>query len=153
MPQFLYRIQPTRIAMLADGPTEQEAAIVGRHFNYLLDLVAKGKVLMAGRTLNNDASSFGIAILVTETESEAQAIMQGDPAVAEGVMQAELFPYRVALWSSAGPQACSAMSAPDRQAHPLQPGAGQLCARAEGLLLGSGRAGMRAPAGANRVAP
>ena len=104
MPQFLYRIQPTRLAMLTDGPTEQEAAIIGRHFAYLKNLVAKGKVLMAGRTLNNDASSFGIAILATESEHEAVSIMQGDPAVAEGVMKAELFPYRVALWSP-GPSA------------------------------------------------
>ena len=28
MPQFLYRIQPTRPGMLAAGPTEREAAIV-----------------------------------------------------------------------------------------------------------------------------
>jgi len=100
MSQFLYRIHPTRLGMLTKGPTEREAAIVDRHFAYLKDLMTKGKVLMAGRTLNNDASTFGIAILDAESENEAQAIMHADPAVAEGLMKAELFPYRVALWSS-----------------------------------------------------
>jgi len=28
MPHFLYRIQPTRPGMLADGPTEREAKVV-----------------------------------------------------------------------------------------------------------------------------
>jgi uncharacterized protein YciI len=36
-------------------------------------------------------------ILEVETEDEALAIMNNDPAVAAGVMTAELFPYRVAL--------------------------------------------------------
>ena len=29
--------------------------------------------------------------------------MNDDPAVKHGVMRAELFPYRVALWSKSGP--------------------------------------------------
>lgn len=103
MPQFLYRIQPTRLGMITDGPTDQEADVVGRHFAYLEDLVAKGRVLMAGRTLNQDETCFGIVVLVADSELEASALMQGDPAVAEGVMTAELFPYRVALWSPKGP--------------------------------------------------
>ena len=30
--------------------------------------------------------------------------MQADPAVTNGVMKAELFPYHVALWSPTGPK-------------------------------------------------
>lgn len=95
--QFLYRIQPTRAAMLTAGPTPEEQAIVGQHFNYLKDLTAKGVVILAGRTLNTDESSFGIVIFRAESEEAARAIMNGDPAVAKGVMKAALFPYRVAL--------------------------------------------------------
>lgn len=94
---YLYRIQPTRPAMLTEGSTPQESEIVGQHFAYLQKLTQQGTVLLAGRTLNTDVSSFGIVIFRAETEAEAQGIMQDDPAVAQGVMRAELFPYRVAL--------------------------------------------------------
>ena len=97
MPQFLYRLQPTRLEMLTAGPTPQEAETVGRHFAYLQDLAAKGIVLMAGRTLNEDAETFGLCVLQVEDETAARRIMEADPAVREGVMSARLFPYRVAL--------------------------------------------------------
>jgi uncharacterized protein YciI len=101
--QFLYRIRPTRPAMLAQGPTEHESAAVAEHFLYLQELVQAGVVLLAGRTLNNDDKAFGIVIFAAASEADALAIMQKDPAVAKGVMSAELFPYRIALWSKRGP--------------------------------------------------
>jgi len=97
MTQYLYRIQPTRPAMLTDGPTPAEAEIVSQHFNYLRELADQGVVLLAGRTLNTDESSFGIVIFLAASEDDANAIMQADPAVQQGVMRAELFPYRIAL--------------------------------------------------------
>ena len=101
--QFLYCIRPARAEMLCDGPTEREATIVAEHFLYLQGLVEDGVVLMAGRTLNNDDTTFGLVVLVADSQAEAMAVMHGDPAVAQGVMKAQLFPYRVALWSKAGP--------------------------------------------------
>jgi uncharacterized protein YciI len=89
--------------MLTDGPTEREAQIVGEHFSYLSQLTDSGTVLMAGRTLTADEQTFGITILVADTQVEAEAIMQNDPAVKHRVMRAELFPYRVALWAKDGP--------------------------------------------------
>jgi uncharacterized protein YciI len=100
MSQFLYRIQPVRLGMLTEGPTEAEAAVINEHFEYLRQLVAEGVVFMAGRTLTVDEKTFGIVIFAATTEIEAVALMQNDPAVKLGVMKAELFPYRVALWSS-----------------------------------------------------
>ena len=103
MQQFLYRTRPTRFGMLTDKPTEREAAIVDEHFQYLQKLVGEGVVLMAGRTLNEDDRVFGIVVLVAASESDAAEMMRNDPAVKHGVMKAELFPYRVALWSATGP--------------------------------------------------
>ena len=60
--EFLYRIQPTRPAMLRSGATPQESAAVEAHFHYLKDLTAKGVVILAGRTLTDDESTFGIVI-------------------------------------------------------------------------------------------
>jgi len=104
MPQFIYRITPTRIGMLADGPTQREAEIVGRHFEYLKRLTEAGQVHLAGRTLTTDERSFGIVVFSAESESLAQQLVAADPAVQEGVMRAELLPFRVALWSDSGPR-------------------------------------------------
>jgi uncharacterized protein len=95
--QYLYRIQPARMEMLSDKPTAQEEAIVDEHFDYLQDLLARGVLILAGRTLNSDPTSFGIVIYKAGSLPEALDIMENDPAVKKGVMQAELFPYRVAL--------------------------------------------------------
>jgi uncharacterized protein len=95
--QYLYRIQPTRPAMLTEGPTAEEQRIVGEHFDYLKELTAQGVVILAGRTLNTDESSFGITIFNAESDEEANAVVENDPAVRQGVMRATVFPYRVAL--------------------------------------------------------
>ena len=50
--QYLYRIQPTRPALLSEGATQEEEALVSEHFVYLRELTGKGIVLLAGRTLN-----------------------------------------------------------------------------------------------------
>jgi hypothetical protein len=75
--QYLYRIQPTRPA------TPREEEIISQHFVYLEGLTRQRVVILAGRTLNTDETSFGI--------------VKNDPAVKLGVFRAELFPYRIAL--------------------------------------------------------
>jgi uncharacterized protein YciI len=95
--QFLYVIRPTRQEMLENGPTPEEAEIVSQHFSFLEELTEQGVVVLAGRTLNTDATSFGIVIFNAASEETAFEVMNGDPAVRQGVMQAELYPYRIAL--------------------------------------------------------
>lgn len=97
MPQFLYRIRPTRHSMLTEGPTEDEQLIVGEHFAYLRQLMAEGVLILAGRTQTTDLDGMGIVIFNADSEEAARTIMQSDPAVAYGVFSATLFPYRVAL--------------------------------------------------------
>jgi uncharacterized protein YciI len=96
MPQFLYRIQPTRPEMLTHGLTPEEEAAVTEHFNYLMRLADAGVMHLFGRTLNTDPSGFGLCIFEAADEPAARAIMEDDPAVRAGVMRAELFPYRIA---------------------------------------------------------
>ena len=96
MVQFLYRITPTRLGMVTEGPTDTEEAILTRHFNYLKSLIDQGTVLLFGRTQNADKTAFGIAIFRAESDFEAHSIMNNDPAVKEGIMRAELYPYKVA---------------------------------------------------------
>jgi uncharacterized protein YciI len=99
-PQFLYRIVPTRPAMLVTGPTEREMQVIDAHFAHLQRLESEGVVLMAGRTVETGERTFGLVVFVAPSLAEAAEIMRSDPAIAEGVMDAELFPYRVAVWSS-----------------------------------------------------
>jgi len=83
--------------MLAEGLTPAEQAVTSEHFEYLKGLTEQGIVILAGRTLNTDASSFGIVIFQAESDEAARAVVDQDPAVQKGLMQAELYPYRVAL--------------------------------------------------------
>lgn len=103
MSQFVYILRLTRPAMLAEGPTAGEAAAVAEHFRYLQDLCARGVVLLAGRTQTTGPETTGIVILHAPGENEASSIMRADPAVARGLMCAELHPFRIAL--HAGPSA------------------------------------------------
>jgi len=94
---YLYRVRPTRPALLAEGATADEDRLIAQHFEYLKELTRARVVLLAGRTLNKDDTGFGIVIFRAETESEARGVMENDPAVKAGVFRAELFPYGVAL--------------------------------------------------------
>lgn len=86
--------------MLTAGPTDEEARLVSEHFHYLQGLCEAGVVKLAGRTLNTDASAFGIIIFEAADEAAARSIMENDPAVKQGVMRAELYPYRIALMAN-----------------------------------------------------
>jgi len=94
---FIYRIQPIRMGVLVTGLKRSESRIVSAHFRYLKQLVAEGKVLLAGRTTNTDYSSFGIVVFKARSEKEAADIVAMDPGVKNGVFRAELFPFRLAL--------------------------------------------------------
>jgi uncharacterized protein YciI len=97
MSHWLYMLRPTRLAMVVDGPTEEEARIVGEHFAHLRRLVGEGVVLLAGRTQDAGPETRGLVILEAPDEAAARRIMESDPAVAGGVMTATLQPYAIAL--------------------------------------------------------
>jgi uncharacterized protein YciI len=97
--EFLYRIVPARLEMLTSGPTVEEMAATQAHFAYLDAAREAGVVLGAGRTLTRDETTFGIVIFRAPDEQAARDFMEHDPAVHAGVMRAELFPFRIALWA------------------------------------------------------
>lgn len=94
---FTYVIHPTRLAMLTEGPTPQEAETISSHFDYLKALVDEGRGIFVGRTLTTDERTFGITVFQASSEEAAHEIMNGDPAVSAGVMRAELFPFKIVL--------------------------------------------------------
>ena len=99
--EYLYKIQPTRLEMLTQGPTPEEAAIVAQHLAYLQRSAEQGVVVLAGRTQTADERAFGIVILRAASEEAARNVMNNDPAVQKGIMRAELYPYRIAVMAKA----------------------------------------------------
>jgi uncharacterized protein len=96
--QFVYVLKLTPRLLDEKNWTQQESLIVGRHFRRLQQLLKEGKVILAGKTMNDtDPSQFGVVILEVDSEEEARKIMEEDEAVKEKLMTAQLFPFRVAL--------------------------------------------------------
>ena len=94
-PQFIYFIQPVRPDM-PDGPTQEEAATIGRHFQYLKDAHANGQLILAGRTL--EPPYVGIAIYEADDQEAADKFAAADPAIQAGVFElVRVQPYGVAL--------------------------------------------------------
>ena len=57
----------------------------------------EGTLILAGRTLNSDYSSFGIAIFNARDDAHMQQLTEADPGVAKRLFRAEWYPYRIAL--------------------------------------------------------
>lgn len=96
---FLYKL--TLVERLVDGDswTETDDAIVQEHFQHLKRWTDEGIVKLAGRTTNEGAPAFGLVLFHADSETKAEQMMNKDPAIEQGIMQGELFPFHVALAS------------------------------------------------------
>ena len=94
VPQFVYFIEPTRTTFLQDA-TETENAKIEEHFRYLQHLLADGKLILAGRTLQDQP--LGLVIFEAPDQAAAQSIFENDPAVKAGIFKGRVVPYKVAL--------------------------------------------------------
>ena len=92
---YLYLIRLREQRTLID-PTEDEQEILADHFDYLKSAAGQGKVLLAGPCTD---AAFGITIFTATSTEEANTFMNNDPAVKEGIMTAELHPFRISLLS------------------------------------------------------
>lgn len=93
MEEFVYVIRPKRENFI-ETMTEEENKIMGTHFQYLKELLAEEKLILAGPCLDG---AIGICVFRSESWEAAQMIMENDPAVVNGVMDCELHKYRVSL--------------------------------------------------------
>ena len=94
--EYIYVLRPGRADLLVTGHTPAERVTQDRHQEYLAALVKRGSIILYGRTLTTDESTFGIVVFRAESDEQARAIMNGDPGVKDGLMKATLYPYRVA---------------------------------------------------------
>jgi uncharacterized protein YciI len=79
----------------AETLTDDEAAIMGAHFERLQRLHAEGSIVLVGPTLG--PVNTGVAVFEAEDEAAAQRFVDEDPSVSSGLLEAELRPFRVAL--------------------------------------------------------
>jgi uncharacterized protein YciI len=77
--------------------TDKENLVVAKHFERLSKAVAKGDVIMAGRTSEALPQTFGLVVFEADNLAAATRFMQADPAVVAGLMTATVHPYFVAL--------------------------------------------------------
>lgn len=94
--QFFGQLLGTR-AGWPDDMTPKEEEIMTRHFQYLKELVAQNKVLLAGPVFDDPV--FGLVIIEADSKQEAEMILDADPSVIAGLHKYKISEMRVSLMS------------------------------------------------------
>ena len=95
--QFIYVLRLVPRLHADSAWTKEDNAVLERHFVRFQEAARSGQLILAGRTSEPGDKTFGIAIFEAPDEDAARKFMQEDPAVAGGLMTAELHPFAVAL--------------------------------------------------------
>ena len=95
MPAYCYQNQLVDPAAI-QNPDEATQNTMRQHFTYLKDALATGQLVLAGPC---EDLAFGLVIFRAENEEAACDFMENDPAIRDGLMTAELHPFRVSLFA------------------------------------------------------
>ena len=95
--QFIYVLRLMPRLHSDSAWTKEDNATLARHFTRFQEAAKAGQLILAGRTSEPGDKTFGIAIFEAPDEDAARKFMEEDPAVAGGLMTAELHPFAVAL--------------------------------------------------------
>ena len=95
--QFIYVLKLVPRLYADSAWTKEDQAVLGRHFIRFQEAAKSGQLILAGRTSEPGDKTFGIAIFEASDEDAARNFIEEDPAVAGGLMTAELHPFAVAL--------------------------------------------------------
>jgi uncharacterized protein YciI len=95
--QFIYILHLVPRLHDDEAWTAEDKAAVDRHLANFKAAVQSGQLILAGRTIEPGDKTFGIAIFQAANQADARKFMESDPAVAAGVMTAELHPFAVVL--------------------------------------------------------
>jgi uncharacterized protein YciI len=91
--------------MLTEGATAAERTLAGEHWAYSQDLLARGVIIFAGRTVTATADSFALVVIRAPSLDAARAIAAEDPAVRGGVFRIMVYPYQPMLMGVWPPEA------------------------------------------------
>jgi len=95
--QFIYLLRLVPRLYSDANWAKEDKTVLERHFARFQEATKSGQLILAGRTNEPGDKTFGIAIFEAPDEAAARVFMQADPAVASGLMTAELRPFAVAL--------------------------------------------------------
>jgi uncharacterized protein YciI len=104
MSYFVYKLVPPRPTFGVGDMTEPEADIMGDHAAYWSQHLADGTVIVFG-PVADPAGNWGLAVIETDTEADALALRDADPAVTSGLATAEIYPMPVAVARERPPSA------------------------------------------------
>ncbi len=94
---FFGIIKPTREDFITNF-TKEDEKIMGEHFQYLKNLLSKGKLLLAGPVLN-EKEPMGILIFECDTLENAEEMLKNDPSVKAGIQNIKkLEPFKLSLY-------------------------------------------------------
>jgi uncharacterized protein YciI len=102
---FAYTLHPIRAAMLTEGATPEERTLAGQHWGYSQDLLTRGVIIFAGRTLSPTADSFALVVIRAPSLEAARTIAADDPAVRGGVFRMVVYPYQPMMMGAWPPEA------------------------------------------------
>jgi uncharacterized protein len=102
---FAYTLHPTRLAMLTDGATPEERTLAGEHWAYSQELLRRGVIVFAGRTMSATADSFALVVIRAPSLDAATAIAANDPAVRGSLFRMAIYPYQPMLMGPWPPEA------------------------------------------------
>ncbi len=95
--QFIYVLRLVPRLYSDSNWTKEDKTVLERHFARFQEAAKSGQLILAGRTSEPGDKTFGVAIFEASDEVVARKFMQADPAIAGGLMTAELHPFAVAL--------------------------------------------------------
>lgn len=95
--QFIYVLHLVPRLYADTAWTKEDEAVIEKHINNFKEATKRGQCILVGRTMEPGDRTFGIAVFEATDEATARAFMQSDPAVAGGLMTAELHPFAVVL--------------------------------------------------------
>ena len=95
--QFIYVLRLVPRLHAETAWTKEDEAVLGRHLARFKEAIQSGQLILAGRTMEPGDKTFGIAIFEAADEAAARAFMEADPAVAAGLMTADVHPFAVVL--------------------------------------------------------
>jgi uncharacterized protein YciI len=95
--QFIYLLRLVPRLYSDANWAKEDKTVLERPFARFQEATKSGQLILAGRTNEPGDKTFGIAIFEAPDEAAARVFMQADPAVASGLMTAELRPFAVAL--------------------------------------------------------
>jgi uncharacterized protein YciI len=95
---FMYTLYPTRLEMFTSGPTDAERSSAAEHWIYSQQMLREGVVVFAGRAIEpTSEGAFAIVVIRADSQDDARALMNADPAVRSGIFRARLFPFQPML--------------------------------------------------------